>query len=35
MPDVVEEIALEIFRRAHADKSQRAPIAWPRELLAA
>lgn len=35
MPDVVEEIALEIFRRAHADKSQRAPIAWPEELLAA
>ena len=35
MPDVVEEIALEIFRRAHADKSQRALISWPEELLAA
>lgn len=35
MPDVVEEIALEIFRRAHADKSQRALISWPKELLAA
>ena len=35
MPDVVEEIALEIFRRAHAAQSQRALISWPEELLAA
>ena len=35
MPDVVDEITLEIFRRAHADKSQPAIVAWPEELLAA
>ena len=35
MPDVVEEIALEIFRRAHADKSQRALISWPEGFHAA
>ncbi len=35
MPDVVDEFTLEIFRRAHADKSQPAIVAWPEELLAA
>jgi hypothetical protein len=35
MPDVVDEITLAIFRRAHADKSQPAIVAWPEELLAA
>jgi hypothetical protein len=35
MPDVVDELTLEIFRRAHADKSQPAIVAWPEELLAA
>ena len=35
MPDVVDDFTLEIFRRAHADKSQPAIVAWPEELLAA
>lgn len=35
MPDLVDELTLEIFRRAHADKSQPAIVAWPEELLAA
>jgi len=35
MPDVVDELTLAIFRRAHADKSQAALIDWPEELLAA
>ena len=35
MPDVVDDFTLEIFRRAHADKSQPAIISWPEELLAA
>jgi hypothetical protein len=35
MPDVVDEFTLQIFRRAHADKSQPAIVAWPEELLAA
>lgn len=35
MPDVVDEFTLEIFRRAHADKSQAAIVAWPEELIAA
>jgi len=35
MPDVVDEFTLEIFRRAHADKSQPAIVSWPEELLAA
>ena len=35
MPDLVDEFTLEIFRRAHADKSQPAIVAWPEELLAA
>ena len=35
MPDVVDELTLEIFRRAHADKSQPALVSWPEELLAA
>lgn len=35
MPDLVDELTLEIFRRAHADKSQAAIVAWPEELLAA
>ena len=35
MPEVVDEFTLEIFRRAHADKSQPAIVAWPEELLAA
>ncbi len=35
MPDVVDEFTLEIFRRAHADKSKPAVVAWPEELLAA
>ena len=35
MPDLVDEFTLEIFRRAHADKSQPAIISWPDELLAA
>ena len=35
MPDLVDELTLEIFRRAHADKSQPAIVTWPEELLAA
>jgi hypothetical protein len=35
MPDVVDDFTLEIFRRAHADKSQPAIVSWPEELLAA
>jgi hypothetical protein len=35
MPDVVDDFTLQIFRRAHADKSQPAIVAWPEELLAA
>jgi hypothetical protein len=35
MPDVVDEFTLEIFRRAHSDKSQPAIVSWPEELLAA
>ena len=35
IPDVVDELTLEIFRRAHADKSQPALVSWPEELLAA
>jgi hypothetical protein len=35
MPDVVDEITLEIFRRAHADKPQPPIVSWPEELLAA
>jgi len=35
MPDLVDEFSLEIFRRAHADKSQAGIVAWPEELLAA
>jgi len=35
MPDVVDELTLEIFRRAHADKSQPALVSWPEEFLAA
>jgi hypothetical protein len=35
MPEVVDDFTLEIFRRAHADKSQPAVVAWPEELLAA
>ena len=35
MPDVVDEFTLEVFRRAHADKSQSAIVAWPEELVAA
>ena len=35
MPDVVDEFTLEIFRRAHGDKSQSAIVAWPEELVAA
>jgi hypothetical protein len=35
MPDLVDELTLGIFRRAHADKSQPAIVAWPEELLAA
>jgi len=35
MPDVVDELTLSIFRRAHADKSHPAIVAWPEELLAA
>jgi len=35
MPDLVDELTLEIFRRAHADKPQPPIVAWPEELLAA
>jgi hypothetical protein len=35
MPDVVDEITLEIFRRAHANKPQPPIVSWPEELLAA
>jgi len=35
MPDVVDDFTLEIFRRAHADRSQPAIISWPEALLAA
>jgi hypothetical protein len=35
MPEVVDEFTLEIFRRAHADKSRPAIFAWPEELFAA
>jgi len=35
MPEVVDDFTLEIFRRAHADKSQPAFVAWPEELIAA
>ena len=35
MPDLVDELTLGIFRRAHADKSQPAIVTWPEELLAA
>ena len=35
IPDVVDELTLEIFRRAHADKSQPALVSWPEVLLAA
>ena len=35
MPDVVDDFTLEIFRRAHTDKSQPPIVAWPEELLAA
>jgi len=35
MPDVVDEITLAIFRRAHADKPQPPIVSWPEELLAA
>jgi hypothetical protein len=35
MPDLVDELTLEIFRRAHADKSAGMVISWPVELLAA
>ena len=35
MPDVVDELTLEIFRRAHADRTDEALVSWPEELLAA
>jgi hypothetical protein len=35
MPDVVDEITLAIFRRAHAGKPQPPIVSWPEELLAA
>lgn len=35
MPEVVDELTLEIFRRAHAGKSAGSLVSWPVELLAA
>ena len=35
MPDLVDELTLGIFRRAHADKPQPPIVSWPEELLAA
>lgn len=35
MPDLVDEFTLEIFRRAHADKTSDALVSFPEELLAA